>query len=39
MIIKFLPIISLKHENREAMLSGDVRVKREKVGKNFILVT
>jgi predicted regulator of amino acid metabolism with ACT domain len=39
MVVKFLPVIGLKRENREAMLSGDVRVKRKKVGKNFILVT
>jgi hypothetical protein len=39
MIIKFLPVIDPKHENRKAMLSCDVRVKRKKVGKNFILVT
>jgi hypothetical protein len=39
MVVKFLPVIGLNRENREVMLSGDVRVKRKKVGKNFILVT
>jgi hypothetical protein len=37
MIIKFLPVIGLKRKNREAMLSGDVRIKRKRWGRTSFL--
>jgi hypothetical protein len=37
-IIEFFPVIGLKRENRESMLSGDVRVKGKKVGEHIILM-